>query len=99
LKFLDEITEMARRYSDKIILIVGVESEYVCEGVNEEELKEVVASAAKDFVEIIIVGAEFKDKIGGKTVFFSDTLDAALEKAVSDSEEGYVIISNVKTWR
>ena len=99
LKFLDEITEMARRYSDKIILIVGVESEYVCEGVNEEELKEVVASAARDFVEIIIVGAEFKDKVEGKTVFFSDTLDAALEKAVSDSEEGSVIISNVKTWR
>lgn len=99
LTFLDEITEMARRYSDKIILIVGVESEYVCEGVNEEELKEVVASAARDFVEILIVGAEFKDKIEGKTVFFSDTLDAALEKAVSDSEEGSVIISNVKTWR
>ncbi len=99
LTFLDEITEMARRYSDKIILIVGVESEYVCEGVNEEELKEVVANAARDFVEIIIVGAEFKDKIEGKTVFFSDTLDAALEKAVSDSEEGSVIISNVKTWR
>lgn len=99
LTFLDEITEMARRYSDKIILIVGVESEYVCEGVNEEELKEVVANVARDFVEIIIVGAEFKDKIEGKTVFFSDTLDAALEKAVSDSEEGYVIISNVKTWR
>ena len=99
LTFLGEITEMARRYSDKMILIVGVESEYVCEGVNEEELKEVVASAARDFVEIIIVGEEFKDKIGGKTVFFSDTLDAALEKAVSDSEEGSVIISNVKTWR
>ncbi|MCK4399295.1 MAG: hypothetical protein KAV25_09940, partial [Methanophagales archaeon] len=99
LTFLDEITEMGRRYSDKIILIVGVESEYVCEGVNEEELKEVVANAARDFVEILIVGAEFKDKIEGKTVFFSDTLDAALEKAVSDSEEGSVIISNVKTWR
>jgi len=100
LTFLDEITEMARRYSsDKMILIVGVESEYVCEGVNEEELKEVVANAARDFIEIIIVGAEFKDKIEGKTVFFSDTLDAALEKAVSDSEEGSVIISNVKTWR
>ena len=99
LTFLDEITKMARRYSDKMILIAGVESEYVCEGVNEEELKEVVANAARDFVEIIIVGAEFKDKIEGKTVFFSDTLDAALEKAVSDSEEGSVIISNVKTWR
>ncbi len=99
LMFLNEITEMARRYSDKMILIVGMESEYVCEGVNEEELKEVVANAARDFVEIIIVGAEFKDKIGGKAVFFSDTLDAALEKAVSDSEEGSVIISNVKTWR
>jgi len=100
LTFLDEITEMARQYSsDKMILIVGVESEYVCEGVNEEELKEVVANAARDFVEIIIVGAEFKDKIEGKTVFFSDTLDMALEKAVSDSEEGSVIISNVKTWR
>jgi len=99
LKFLDEITEMARRFSDKMILIVGEESEYVCEGVSVEELKEVVENAAGDFVEIIIVGEEFKDKVGGKTVFFSDTLDAALEKAVSDSEEGSVIISNVKTWR
>jgi len=100
LTFLDEITEMARRYSDRMILIVGEESKYVCEGVNEEELKEVVANAARDFVEIIIVGAEFKDKIEGESVFFSDSLDAALEKAVvSDSEEGSVIISNVKTWR
>ena len=99
LTFLDEITKMARRYSDKMILIVGEEPKYVCEGVNEEELKEVVANAARDFVEIIIVGAEFKDKIEGKAVFFSDSLDAALEKAVSDSEEGSVIISNVKTWR
>jgi len=46
LTFLDEITKMARRYSDKMILIVGEESKYVCEGVNKEELKEVVANAA-----------------------------------------------------
>jgi hypothetical protein len=48
---------------------------------------------------VIIVGDEFKGKIRGKNVFFSDGLDAALEKAISDSEEGFVIISNVKTWR
>jgi len=99
LKFIDEITDMARQFSDKMILIVGEESEYVCEGVSVEELKQVVENAARDFVEIIIVGAEFKEKVGGKTVFFSDTLDVALGKAVSDSEEGSVIISNVKMWR
>jgi UDP-N-acetylmuramoylalanine--D-glutamate ligase len=97
LKFLDEITEMARRYSEKMILIVGEESQYVCEGVDLEELKQVVKNVASDFVEIIIVG--FRDKIEGANVFFSDDLDAALEKAVSDSEEGFVIVSNVKTWR
>ena len=99
LTFLDEVTEMARRISDKMILIVGVESQYVCEGVNEEELKEVVENRASDFVEIIIVGKEFQGKIEGKNVFFLDALDAALEKAVNDSREGSVIISNVKTWR
>ena len=99
LKFLDEITEDARRISEKMILIIGEESEYVCEGVSVEELKEVVKNRASEFVEIIIVGEAFKKKIEGKNVFFSAGLDAALEKAVNDSEEGFVIISNVKTWR
>lgn len=99
LKFIGEITEMARRISEKMILIVGVESRYVCEGVDLEELKKVVAQRASDFVEVIIVGADFKGKIEGKNVFFSDRLDTALDKAVDDSEEGSVIVSNVKTWR
>jgi len=99
LKFLDAITEMARRISEKVLLIVGVESQYVCEGVDAEELKELVETEAPDFVEIIVVGEEFKGKIEGKNVLFADRLDTALEKAVSDSEEGSVIISNVKTWR
>jgi len=99
LKFIGEITEMARRLSEKMILIVGEESEYVCEGVSAEELKKVVAQIASDFVEIIIVGDDFKGEIEGKNVFFSDRLDTALEKAVNDSEEGSVIVSNVKTWR
>ena len=101
LKFLGEIAEMARRISEsgKMILIIGAESEYVCEGVDLEELKKVVEQRASDFHEIIIVGEEFKQKIEGKNVFFATELDAALEKAVSDSEEGFAIISNVKTWR
>ncbi|MGB3458805.1 MAG: coenzyme F430 synthase [Halobacteriota archaeon] len=99
LKFLDVITELARQLSGKMILILGEESQYVCEGVDVDELKEVVDNNASEFVEVIIVGDEFKGKIGGKNVFFSDGLDAALEKAISDSKEGFVIISNVKTWR
>jgi len=99
LKFLDEVTEMARRISEKMILIVGEESEYVCEGVDLDELKKVVEQRASDFVEIIIVGDEFKGKIKGKNVLFSAGLDEALEKAVNDSEKGSVIVSNVKTWR
>jgi len=99
LKFLDEVTEMARRFSKKMILIVGEESEYVCEGVSAEELQKVVEQRASDFVEMLIVGEEFKGKIKGKNVLFSANLDAALEKAVNDSEEGFVIVSNVKTWR
>jgi len=99
LKFLDEIIEMARRLSEEMILIVGEESEYVCEGVSAEELQKVVAQRASDFVEIIIVGEEFSGKIKGKNVFFSAGLAAALEKAINDSEEGSVIVSNVKTWR
>jgi len=99
LKFLDVITELARQLSGKMILILGVESQYVCEGVDVDELKEVVDNNASEFVEVIIVGDEFKGKIEGKNVFFSDGLDAALEKAINDSKEGFVIISNVKTWR
>ena len=99
LKFLAEIIEMARRISEKVILIVGEESEYVCEGVDLDELKKVVDQRASDFVEIIIVGDDFKGKIKGKNVFFSAGLAAALEKAINDSEEGSVIVSNVKTWR
>ena len=99
LKFLDEVTEMARRFSEKMILIVGEESQYVCEGVSVEELKKEVENRASDFVAIIIVGEEFRGKMEGKNVFFSAGMDAALEKAINDSEEGFVIISNVKTWR
>jgi UDP-N-acetylmuramyl pentapeptide synthase len=99
LKFLDEIIELARRLSEKMILIVGEESEHVCEGVGVEELQKVVEQRASDFVGIIIVGEEFNGKIKGKNVFFSDDLDAALEKAINDSGEGSVIVSNVKTWR
>jgi len=99
LKFLAEIAEMAGRMSEKMILIVGEESQYVCEGVSAEELKKMVEQIASDFVEIIIVGEGFKQKIEGKNVLFSAGLDAALEKAIKDSGEGFVIISNVKTWR
>jgi UDP-N-acetylmuramyl pentapeptide synthase len=99
LKFLGEITESARRISERMILIVGEESQYVCEGVRVEELKNVVEERAADFVAILIVGEKFTGKIGGDNVYFSPTLDAALEQAVRDSEEGGVIISNVKTWR
>jgi UDP-N-acetylmuramyl pentapeptide synthase len=99
LKFLGEITESARRISERMILIVGEESQYVCEGVRVEELKNVVEERAADFVAILIVGEKFTGTIGGDNVYFSPTLDAALEQAVRDSEEGFVIISNVKTWR
>ncbi len=99
LKFLAEITEDARRISEKMILIVGEESQYVCEGVNVDELKKVVENRADEFIEIIIVGEGFQGKIEGENVFFSAGLDTALEKAINDSEEGSVIISNVKTWR
>lgn len=99
LKFIGEITEMARRISEKMILILGVESQYVCEGMDLAELKDVVENSASDFVEIIIVGDEFKGKIEGENVFFDANLDAGLERAINDSEEGFVIISNVKTWR
>ncbi|RZN42874.1 MAG: coenzyme F430 synthase [Methanophagales archaeon ANME-1-THS] len=101
LKFLGEITEMARRLADsgKMILIIGEESQYVCEGVNVEELKKVVEQRASEFHEIILVGEDFKQKIKGKNVVFSPHLNAALDKAIEDSEEGFVIISYVKTWR
>jgi hypothetical protein len=99
LKFLGEITAMARRLSEQMILIVGEESEYVCEGVSVKELQKVVAQRAPEFVEILVVGEQFKGQIGGTNVFFTDHLHEALEKAVKDSEEGFVIISNVKTWR
>jgi hypothetical protein len=99
LKFLGEITAMARRLSEQMILIVGEESEYVCEGVSVKELQKVVAQRAPEFVEILVVGEQFKGQIGGTNVFFTGHLHEALEKAVKDSEEGFVIISNVKTWR
>ena len=84
---------------EKKILIVGEESEYICEGIDLDELKRVVKEEVDEFFEIFIVGDKFKDKIEGKNVLFSATLDTALERAIKDSEEGSVIISNVKTWR
>ncbi|MBA5942475.1 MAG: hypothetical protein H0M93_04025 [Methanophagales archaeon] len=107
LTFLAEITKMAKRVlasasasvPEKKILIVGEESEYICEGIDLDELKRVVKEEVDEFFEIFIVGDKFKDKIEGKNVLFFATLDTALERAIKDSEEGSVIISNVKTWR
>ncbi|HDS46195.1 MAG TPA: hypothetical protein ENN68_08975 [Methanomicrobia archaeon] len=99
LKFLGEITESASRLSEKMILIAGEDSSYVCEGVPVEELKKVVEKRSADFVSIILVGEQFRGKISGENISFSPHLDTALEKAVRESEEGFVILSNVKTWR
>jgi len=99
LKFLGEITEMAKRLSEKMILIAGEDSSYVCEGVPVEALKKVVEERSADFVSIILVGEQFRGKITGENVSFSPHLVTALEKAVRESEEGFVILSNVKTWR
>jgi UDP-N-acetylmuramyl pentapeptide synthase len=99
LKFLGEITESAKSLSEKIILIAGEDSSHVCEGVPVEALKKVVEERSADFVSIILVGEQFRGKITGDNVSFSPHLDTALEKAVRESEEGFVILSNVKTWR
>jgi len=111
LRFLAEITEMAKQVlasasasasasvPEKKILVVGEESEYICEGIELDELRSVVEEGADEFFEIFIVGDKFKGKIEGKNVLSYPTLDSALEKAINDSDEGSVIISNVKTWR
>ncbi len=119
LKFLNAVVDTARRLSRSegegqgMILIIGEDSPYVCEGVDEEELREVVKNGCEsgsrsgsksDFKEIIIVGERFRAGIEGFSssdvrVSLATDLDTALNKAIEDSREGEVIISNVKIWR
>ena len=99
LKFIDDIISMVGKKSEEMILIVGEESQYVCEGVDLEELKRAVENRGDDFFEVIIVGEKFQGKIEGESVFFSMDLDSAVKKAIKDLEKGFLIISNVKTWR
>ena len=118
LKFVSELVDAAshlRQYPSErargekqkqmkqMILIIGEDSPYVCEGINVDELKEVVemANERSDFKEIIIVGDRFRAEaeFEGVPVSFASDLDTALNNAVEATGEGDVIISSVKTWR
>ena len=118
LKFVSELVDAAshlRQYPSErargekqkqmkqMILIIGEDSPYVCEGINVDELKEVVemANGRSVFKQIIIVGDRFQAEadFASASVSFASDLDTALNNAIDVSGEGDVIISNVKTWR
>ena len=118
LKFVSELVDAAshlRQYPSErargekqkqmkqMILIIGEDSPYVCEGINVDELKEVVemANGRSVFKQIIIVGDRFRAEaeFASASVSFASDLDTALNNAIDVSGEGDVIISNVKTWR
>ena len=98
-----EREQRQKQIKKKMILIIGEDSPYVCEGINVDELKEVVemANERSDFKEIIIVGDRFRAEaeFASVSVSFASDLDTALNNAIDVSGEGDVIISNVKTWR
>ena len=83
------------------VLIIGEESEYVCEGVDAEELRSVIERKYDDFCSIIVVGEKFRDVISCKRekIIVVKSLDEALDNAVKRTREGAIIISNVKTWQ
>ncbi len=93
LKFLNAVVDAARELSEeqRMILIAGEDTPYVCEGVDMEELKQVLTD--RRFKEVIIVG----NKIDGAG--FATNIEDALENAIAHSDEGDVIISYVKTLR
>jgi len=109
LRFISELVDVASHLSEqeraqgqgqkKIILIIGEDSPYVCEGINVDELKEVVANGRSIFKAIIIVGDRFRAEAGFASVSFASDLNTALNNAIDATEEGDVIISSVKTWR
>jgi len=113
LRFISELVDVASHLSEqeraqgqgqkKMILIIGEDSPYVCEGINVDELKEVVemANGRSIFKAIIIVGDRFRAEAGfaSASVSFASDLNTALNNAIDATEEGDVIISSVKTWR
>ena len=109
LRFISELVDVASHLSEraqgqgqkKMILIIGEDSPYVCEGINVDELKEVVANGRSVFKAIIIVGDRFRAEAGfaSASVSFASDLNTALNNAIDATEEGDVIISSVKTWR
>jgi len=118
LKFVSELVDAAshlrpypserargekQKQMKQMILIIGEDSPYVCEGINVDELKEVVemANGRSVFKQIIIVGDRFQAEaeFASASVSFASDLDTALNNAIDVSGEGDVIISNVKTWR
>ena len=107
--------EYARKTADTqsgIILVIGIESETVCEGFSKEDVSSAIADIKPDFA--VVVGESLKsivsDDFDNTIIYHADNLESGRNRALeiaagSDCEQngedngGKAVILSVKTWR
>ena len=89
-----------RRYK-RIFLIVGEESEYICDGFSPMDVRTVLSRCKRYFDDLVCVGNGYHLNRGDKIFDYArkKTLDDAMRYALSMAEKGDLIVSFVKTWR
>ena len=107
--------EYARKTADTqsgIILVIGIESETVCEGFSKEDVSSAIAEIKPEIA--VVVGESLKsivpDDFDNTIIYHADNLESGRKKALeiaagSDCEQngedngGKAVILSVKTWR
>ena len=105
--------EYARKiHSGGIILVIGIDSETVCEGFSKEDVSSAIADIKPDFA--VVVGESLKsivsDDFDNTIIYHADNLESGRNRALeiaagSDCEQngedngGKAVILSVKTWR
>ena len=105
--------EYARKiHSGGIILVIGIESETVCEGFSKEDVSSAIADIKPDIA--VVVGESLKsivsDDFDNTIIYHADNLESGRNRALeiaagSDCEQKgedngiKAVILSVKTWR
>jgi UDP-N-acetylmuramyl pentapeptide synthase len=102
LNHLENVLSSARldRKYKRIFLIIGEESEYICDGFSPLDVKTVLSRCKRYFDDLVCVGNGYHLEEGNNfDCARKKTLDDATRYILSMAEKEDLIISFVKTWR
>ena len=83
---------------NRLVLALGEEAKQVCEGLDPEDVSTFTIEHGSDVDDIILVG-ERMEGINGNNIHHANSLDRAIEMAVSLTKENDIIISCIKCFR